>query len=230
MKRCLLCGQYFIPQTSFLRIFFWSQFHEKCICYHCLARFEPLPKKRCKVCNGLIDQNSLCLDCRNWQKLYGAKKLLYNHSLYLYNEAVHDLMVNYKRYGDYELHKVLQELCADELNKYKADLYIPVPTSPEHMAQRQFDTVSSIYGDLLPLTAALNKKPGQTAQGEKNRNERLKSQQSFFINKNLKIDFHEYKILLLDDIYTTGRTLYHARDALTKIFPNAVISSFSIYR
>ncbi|MDN6023416.1 MAG: ComF family protein, partial [Lactobacillus sp.] len=38
------------------------------------------------------------------------------------------------------------------------------------------------------------------------------------------------KVLLLDDIYTTGRTLYHARDCLTSSFPGMHIESFSICR
>ncbi|WP_370466773.1 MULTISPECIES: ComF family protein [Lactobacillus] len=139
-------------------------------------------------------------------------------------------MVNYKRYGDYALHRVLYDLCQEDLAKFKADLYIPVPTSPEHLEQRQFDTVSSIYGNLVSLTHVLEKKAGLGAQGEKNRAERLSSEQSFFVKKNFTISFQKCKILLLDDIYTTGRTLYHARDALAEVFPNAKISSFTLCR
>ena len=188
-----------------------------------------IPDKHCPICFGQLSQNKFCLDCVNWQKIYG-QKLLKNHSLYLYNEAFHYLMVNYKRYGDYALHKVLEELCRENLTKYQADLYVPVPTSPEHIEQRQFDTISSIYGNLVSLTCVLGKKPGLSAQGEKNRAERLRSEQSFFVKKNFTINLKKYKILLLDDIYTTGRTLYHARDALAEVFPNAKISSFTLCR
>ncbi|EEJ75861.1 hypothetical protein HMPREF0492_1017 [Lactobacillus acidophilus ATCC 4796] len=34
----------------------------------------------------------------------------------------------------------------------------------------------------------------------------------------------------MDDIYTTGRTLYHARDCLRQDFPELQIESFSICR
>ena len=229
MRRCLLCGQLFVAKVSFIQLFSWHKQETKCICSNCQSKYMRIPDKHCPNCFGKLSQNKFCLDCINWQKIYG-KKLLKNHSLYLYNEAFHDLMVNYKRYGDYALHKVLEELCREDLTKRQADLYVPVPTSPEHLEQRQFDTISSIYSNLVSLTCVLSKKPGLSAQGEKNRAERLRSEQSFFVKKNFTINLKKYKILLLDDIYTTGRTLYHARDALAEVFPNAKISSFTLCR
>lgn len=229
MIRCLLCGQLFVAKVSFIQLFSWHKQETKCICSNCQSKYMRIPDKHCPNCFGKLSQNKFCLDCINWQKIYG-KKLLKNHSLYLYNEAFHDLMVNYKRYGDYALHKVLEELCREDLTKRQADLYVPVPTSPEHLEQRQFDTISSIYSNLVSLTCVLGKKAGLSAQGEKNRAERLRSEQSFFVKKNFTINLKKYKILLLDDIYTTGRTLYHARDALAEVFPNAKISSFTLCR
>ncbi|MBC6370856.1 ComF family protein [Lactobacillus kullabergensis] len=229
MIRCLLCGQLFVAKVSFIQLFSWHKQETKCICSNCQSKYMRIPDKHCPNCFGKLSQNKFCLDCFNWQKIYG-KKLLKNHSLYLYNEAFHDLMVNYKRYGDYALHKVLEELCREDLTKRQADLYVPVPTSPEHLEQRQFDTISSIYSNLVSLTCVLGKKAGLSAQGEKNRAERLRSEQSFFVKKNFTINLKKYKILLLDDIYTTGRTLYHARDALAEVFPNAKISSFTLCR
>ncbi|MEB3365125.1 hypothetical protein SDC49_21015 [Lactobacillus sp. R2/2] len=121
-------------------------------------------------------------------KIYD-EKLLINHSVYLYNRAFHDLMVNYKRYGDYILYAALQELCVKELSEFKADVYVPVPTSPEHIAKRQFDTITALYGSLVPLTNMLGKKAGLGAQGEKNRAERLTSEQSFLLRKTLRLIF-----------------------------------------
>ncbi|MDF7638572.1 double zinc ribbon domain-containing protein [Lactobacillus sp. ESL0791] len=229
MTTCLLCGQEFTGHTTILQIFSVKKKKPPVICLHCRQRFTPLSGNRCQVCSREWADGDVCNDCRAWGKFYG-KNLLYNHSLYHYNDAFHDLMVNYKRYGDYVLYAVLQELCGQEVAKIVADLYVPVPTSPEHRQKRQFDTVSAIYQELVPLTFLLDKKPGGGAQGEKNKRERMRSKQSFIIRKNdLAADFSG-KILLLDDIYTTGRTLYHARDKLLTVFPQAKISSFSICR
>ncbi len=58
------------------------------------------------------------------------------------------------------------------------------------------------------------------------------SPQSFLIAKDVQLreNIFKGKILLLDDIYTTGRTLYHARDKLRELFPETIIESFSICR
>ena len=108
-----------------------------------------------------------------------------------------------------------------------ADYYVPVPSSPSHLEKRGFDTVCAIYQKLVPLTKLLVKADTEKAQGEKNREERLLTKQTFSAIDNKNVSG---KILLLDDIYTTGRTLYHARDALLEVYPNCKINSFTISR
>ena len=152
-----------------------------------------------------------------------------NQAVYCYNQAFHDLMVRYKRYGDYLLCKVLQELAAPAVQKLAADYYVPVPTSPEHRKKRGYDTVWEIFTPLLPLTPLLAKKAGAGAQGEKDKKARMQAKQNFFLNPEFRGTITG-KIILLDDIYTTGRTLYHARDAIEKAFPKCQVESFSISR
>jgi competence protein ComFC len=229
MKLCLVCGQQFMSQISFCQILYWKKQPEEYLCRSCKSKFTKLSQPRCQFCDRELDKNIICKDCQNWRHLYGDN-LIHNHAVYQYNQAAHDLMVNYKRYGDFVLAKVLQQLCYLNLKKIHADFYVPLPTSPEHCASRQFDTITSIFDDLVLLTSVLDKHGGLSAQGEKNRSERLKTPQSFFIKKDFKVNLNNKKILLLDDIYTTGRTLYHARDAIIKRYPSVQISSFTIYR
>lgn len=229
MRRCLLCGQKFAAQLSLRELFLLSKKPEQVICFHCRSKFVQLKSSRCQICSKELDSGQICSDCEAWKRKYTGN-LLRNYAVFRYNDAFHELMVNYKRYGDYILRKVLQELCWQELGKHRADFYVPIPTAPEHIQQRQFDTISAIFADLVPLTTVLGKKSGVKAQGEKTRKERLLSKQSFFVLENTNINFNFKKVLLLDDIYTTGRTLYHARNALLTAFPQAKITSFSICR
>lgn len=229
MKKCLMCEQVFTPIITFSEIFSLKQYREKKICQHCQKQFLPLTGNKCAICSKMLDTGIICGDCERWKRIYQGKVLL-NHSLYRYDSTFHDLMVAYKRRGDYAMREILQELCYEYLLKNKYDLYVPVPTSPEHQKRRQFDTISAIYGDILPLTSVLIKSEGSHAQGEKNKEERLKTPQSFLVDKtiNLGENVRTGKILILDDIYTTGRTLYHARDCLKEAFPGMQIESFSI--
>lgn len=231
MRTCLLCEQEFVPPIYFAQIFSFKESRPTKICLHCLQKFQKLTGNYCSFCHKEMDQGLVCLDCKKWQQMY-PNNVLHNHALYHYNLAFHDLMVAYKRRGDYVLREVLQELCYEYLIKTDYDYYVPIPTSPEHQDRRQFDTISAVYGDILPLTPLLKKKTGSHAQGEKNKQERLKTPQSFFIDSAVELDesIKTGKILILDDIYTTGRTLYHARDCLQRDFPKAKIESFSICR
>lgn len=231
MKECLLCGQFFAEKIDLLELFlpFKKEHH---LCQNCFKKFRALKKPNCPFCQKESEQADLCGDCKIWKQKYQGK-LMKHHALFRYNNASHDLMVSYKRYGDFCLRKVLQELIGDYFKKNNEyDFYVPIPTSPEHMKKRRYDTIAGIFADLLPLTNCLEKRAGAGAQGEKNRAERLAAPQGFLIDKEtaFKDNKSHSRILLLDDIYTTGRTLYHARDKLLEVAPSAQIESFSIYR
>lgn len=232
MITCLLCQQNFVPQFNFLDLFKFSPLKCDKLCRHCLCKFKPIIGISCKLCGKEMDEDKTdqtCNDCKNWQNIYQGNTMK-NYTIYHYNDAFHDLMVNYKRYGDYVLKDVFQELIKLQFSKLKYEYYVPVPTSPEHFQKRKFDTITEIYCDLVNLTPLLKKHAGHSAQGEKNKLERMKTQQGFYVDNQQAIldNRFEGEILLLDDIYTTGRTLYHARDALLENFPLAKIDSFSI--
>lgn len=229
MIECLFCGQYFAADFNLLDLLSTQKKRQGRLCWQCLKRFPRLGKTRCPNCDKNVEKSGLCLDCQDWQKIY-PDNLLKNHAVYRYSDAFHDLMVNYKRYGDYCLREILQELIRKEIQGYHFDYYVPVPTSPEHQKRRQFDTVSAIFADLLPLSYFLKKKEGTGAQGEKNKRQRLLTPQGFFVAKDapIKDNISNDRFLLLDDIYTTGRTLYNARDKLLEVFPQAKIESFAI--
>lgn len=231
MKKCVLCENYFSYPLTFLELISFKSINNLCLCTNCQQKFSRLTGNCCQQCNRELKGQNICADCLAWQDIYG-KSTLKNQALYKYNAAFHDLMVNYKRYGDYCLRKVLQTLIVSRVKKLNYDYYVPIPTSPEHRKKRQFDTISEIFKDLVVLTPILDKKSGSGAQGEKNRAERLAAPQAFFVAKDFdfKDNISNERFLLLDDIYTTGKTLYNARDKLLEEFPNARIESFSICR
>lgn len=224
MSYCLLCNTNYKPSLDFEKLFLMKKQEERLICANCLNNFEKLTDNCCANCNRLGKRTDLCSDCQRWKRKYQGK-ILVNTSVFKYNQALHDVMVNYKRYGDYILHQVLAELVKDQIPP--ADYYVPVPTSKSHFERRQFDTISEIFKPLVPLTKILEKHDDGSAQGEKNRQQRLQTPQSFYVSEKLSL---RGTIILLDDIYTTGRTLYHARDALASACPSTSIKSFTIAR
>lgn len=224
---CNYCRQEFNQQRSFYQLFSWQSQPKQQLCLACQQRFPKIVGPTCPQCQR-PGSKQLCSDCRYWQQVYQGQVLI-NHAVYRYDSSFHDLMVQYKRRGDYVLHQVLAELAAKDLRQLQADYYVAVPSSPEHYQRRKFDAVAAVYQNLVTLTPALIKRAGSQAQGEKDRNGRLKTPQSFQRNPACRQELTG-NVLLLDDIYTTGRTLYHARDALIAAWPEIKITSFTICR
>ncbi|WP_338042800.1 ComF family protein [Lactobacillus psittaci] len=221
-----MCDSKFLPEMDFRKIFsLFNDLNQK-LCHSCQGKFSYVVGG-CSNCQSPRVENGLCRDCRAWQK--AEKILLKNTAVCYYNQAFHDLSVAYKRYGDYQMKEVLKYLASPALKNFDADYYIPIPTTQSHIKKRGYDTISEVFDGLVPLSPFLSKVDGQKSQGEKNRQERLQTPQTFYIKTSATIKTGS-KILLLDDIYTTGRTLYHARNAIFTAYPNVKIESFTISR
>lgn len=226
--RCLYCQQPFSPPLVWRELFSLQVAQQPALCQACRRQFEPL-KPGCPTCGRPQTSPQRCQDCQRWQRHYPTQ-LLHNHASYHYNPAMHDLMVQYKRYRDYQLALVLQTLIAPAFRELEYDYYVPVPSAPEHLARRQFDTISAVFTGLVPLSPLLKKIAGTSPQGEKQRRARLQTPQAFYLRPLVAPLSPGARYLLLDDIYTTGRTLYHARDALKVLDPQAQIESLTICR
>ena len=95
------------------------------------------------------------------------------------------------------------------LKNYKGYTVIPVPLSKERMTERQFNQVTAILDAAKVSYYDILEKKDIKKQSEKSRKERLTSDCPFRIKSGSKIPD---KVLILDDIYTTGATLkgiYH---------------------
>jgi len=165
----------------------------------------------------------LCQDCQYWQErgLEVAHK-----SLYTYNKAMKDYFSRYKFQGDYLLRNVFALCIRRELKKYQSYTILSIPLSESKMKTRGFNQVSGLLeAAQIPYQELLKKKESQT-QSSKDRKERLENTGNFYMIENTKIP---QKILLVDDIYTTGATL---QDAKMTLFENGAkeIMTFSLAR
>lgn len=224
--KCLYCGQHFPGKVDLLS-FFLPQKKQSQLCASCKSRFIPQSGPSCPYCCRA--SAGVCNDCHNWQGIYG-QKMLHNTAVYAYDNNLQELILAYKQHGDYMLRLVLQELISMHLKAVKADYFIPIPSSRLHNQQRRFDSISAIYQDLVVLSPVLIKKANHNeTQRGKSRKDRMAAQQSFTFNPKFTGRLSG-KIVLLDDVYTTGRTLYHARDLLLSRYPKINVNSFTICR
>lgn len=203
--QCLLCQRTIKRQTSISQLLILKPISRPVICEHCRETFEKYRPPFCPGC-GRHYLEGLCPECQLWQRKYGW--LLHNRCLFRYNEALKEYMHRYKFVGDYRLRLAFKSAMQNWIGQQQFDYLIPIPVTQETMATRGFNQAAGLlnhFDNNLLVTKSSQKGVPQSA---KSREERLKTPQPFKLQSG--IDFCNRRILLVDDIYTTGRTLYHA--------------------
>ena len=192
------------------------------------------PTKVCKICFKEIEDNSLfnlthlradvCNHCFQEIKMHFFKfeVLGYNAiSIYRYDEKIQALLYQFKGCFDYELLNVFFERFSRELSlRYKGYVVVPVPSYKQDDETREFNHVEEMFRILnLPIRKMIikTKKIKQATSSSERRKE---------IGKHLELidtsDLSKYKILLVDDVFTTGSTIKACIKLLEKLHPKKI--------
>ena len=221
MIPCLLCDQLFQESLQFLEIFLFSRPSLAC-CSSCRASFELIETEHCPTCYRYPCEE-VCSDCRYWQK-QGVD--VQHQSLYVYNEAMANYFHRFKFLGDYVLRQVFARQLREALLPYADFVCVPIPLSYQRYAQRGFNQVTALLGAAgIPYQELLQKEERER-QSSKTRQERLAIVQPFSLKEGQAVP---EKILLIDDIYTTGATIQQAKSLLMKMGGKKIIT-FSLAR
>lgn len=186
----------------------------------------------CSVC-GKIDKNWLCPNCqRRVERLEKScvveienkkyEKMLY---LFQYESLVRKLILRYKFSNKaYLNHFFANRIAENEENRKllkQYDMIIPVPMHKRKMQKRGYNQTELVANELekslnIPARSdILSKVVNTTTQsklGGKARQTNI--QHAFFIKNDIEVE--EKKIILLDDIYTTGATSEECSRVLKK--------------
>jgi len=203
---CLLCGQHLKKNLTFGELLFLKK-EEGSLCLACYSSFEIIGEEHCPNCYKKGVSTS-CQDCQLWCK-EGFE--VSHEAIFTYNQAMKDFFNRYKFDGDYILRKVFAMILKENLKKYKDYHFVLIPLSPERYAKRGFNQVAGLIEAAgLSHLDVLGKRE-EKASSSKNRSERLATELPFFIKEDSRIP---KKILLIDDIYTTGTTLNRLKSML----------------
>ena len=218
---CLLCAQHLKKTLTFGELLILKK-EEGSLCLACYSSFEIIGEEHCPNCykKGV---STLCQYCQLWCK-EGIE--VSHEAIFSYNQAMKDFFSRYKFDGDYILRKIFATILRDFLIKYKDYHFILIPLSPERYAKRGFNQVAGLIEAAGFSHLDVLGKREEKASSSKNRSERLATELPFFIKEDSRIP---KKILLIDDIYTTGATVNRVKSMLENAGAEEV-RTFSLVR
>lgn len=201
--KCYLCERAMPLQVTWRSIFLNER--EDVVCLRCQTEFERI-KTGCPICSAV--GNEKCLDCCKWEKTEYAGLIDSGKSLYRYNPAMKEYLHRYKFLQDVILSEVFVEVLQEELSNEKS-IIVPIPMNEEKLKQRTFAQVDRLLDAAgIPYTHLLGK--NEVVLGGKSKAERTALQDVFWWNGQPVPE----KVLLFDDLYTTGSTLRLAAKVL----------------
>ncbi len=208
---------------------------ERLLCPSCEEKLERIEGDTCRICDRPLSNldekyhdGDICHDCIRWEEdPEWSKYLDNNYSLFLYNEFLKELIAKYKFRGDYILAKIFAVYIKEKLMEMHPDLLVPIPLSEERLYERGFNQAMALLQEAGYPTSDILSRIHSEKQSKKTRLERIHLPQVFTINSDSQLEGK--RIVLVDDIYTTGSTLRHAAKLL-KEAGAASIQSLTIAR
>lgn len=218
---CLWCDRPFQPEITWRKMFGMQAFET--MCHLCRRSLMYISGEICRICGRMLEwtpskyvKGDRCLDCVRWENEDEMNQnRFFNRSLFVYNDGMQRFMNQFKFRGDAKLVEAIKTEWRQFFRTYYYhQLVVPIPLSKERMYERGFNQsyllaqiVSDEVHDILIRPFHLEK------QSKKTRKERMQMPKNWFA---LKQDCHVQgkKIILIDDIYTTGTTVRNAATVL----------------
>ncbi|GIW57105.1 MAG: phosphoribosyltransferase [Candidatus Dojkabacteria bacterium] len=160
---------------------------------------------------------------------------------YYYNNVIHSLIAEIKYAGRTKLIKyvidlILQSREFHKINFTDIQFITFVPLHKDKAAIRGFNQSELLAQELsrilnIPCIQILEKHKSTKNQADLDRKERLTNlENAFSINSNLTKNLDTNKILIVDDICSTGTTLNECAKTIKKFYPNTKIYGLCLAR
>ena len=202
--------------------------------------------QKCGIC-GKINEKSLCKKCKKILENEAIWKIEENQNPYIffnelisifkYDGIIREKIIDYKFNEKSYLYKMFVNFLLKDAKIFEKikeyDIIVPVPISKKRKKERGYNQILLIakeiskqlkntYNKELKLeTKCLYKIKNTIEQSKLNKEEREKNAQNVYELKNQQI-LRNKKILLFDDIYTTGNTANSCCKEIKKAEPTNV--------
>jgi ComF family protein len=211
-RKCPLCHDIVIPK-------------DKKVCPSCLSELLPIEEPCCKRCGKPIEipEQEYCYDCIKSEHHYER-----GFAIYVYEGKIKKSLLEFKfqgkqEYADFYIEQLIR-YAGDKLKKLSLDLILPVPLHPRKQRVRGFNQAQLLaqgIGAYLKTTVCCNlliRTKYTTPQKKLDDKERLHNlEQAFSVSTPYLDSLIGKRILLVDDIYTTGSTIEACTRTLLKV-------------
>ncbi|SMN11211.1 Competence protein F homolog, phosphoribosyltransferase domain; protein YhgH required for utilization of DNA as sole source of carbon and energy [uncultured Candidatus Thioglobus sp.] len=204
-----------IPQQSCVLCAEYAQF---CVCSECEAEFSDEQQNRCQSCaHPIIDGANVCGQCLAHPPIFS-----HTYTLYDYQQSVALLIKKFKYehqlcIGDYFAHQMVDKYKAILLDE-QYDAIIPMPLSPQRIRERGFNQVLELLSVIKKQekitidTSSVQRIKATQPLSNLKPEQRALEVRGAFQTKSLSYK----RVLLVDDIMTTGASLNELAKTLAK--------------
>jgi competence protein ComFC len=178
----------------------------------------PFYKREDEPCDEEKFHRYRCSDC-----VKSKDVALKNKSLYHYRKLVREMMVKFKFGSQFHfltwIKTPWQKFLEERVKDWKIDFIIPIPVSQKRLRERGFNqSLLLAKTSHIPVIKNVLRDQGnrKIRQSHLSKAERLKNKKGSFV---LSEKYHEVlrdkRVLLVDDVWTTGATIREAAKVLT---------------
>lgn len=196
------------------------------LCDACWEQIELLKPPWCQIC-GLPRWSTACAGCREQPPLFRKLRAIAFYEPTL-REAIHLMKYEKKQVISKHLVQLLQAHLPEDFAATDYDLLLPIPLHANRFRQRGFNQAERIAQGIakvwrVPVRTDILVRIRDTVplSSLNSHEERMKSINGAF-EVQLPDSIQNRKILLIDDIFTTGTTINEALKALQVANPNCV--------
>ena len=183
------------------------------LCDGCIRLFHWANGRTCEKCGKILQDDyafNTCVECRENERFFEKGYTCLQYGLF-----ERELLLSFKYGGKAYIGEKIAEVMADRIKCecLKTDLVIPVPMHKKKENERGYNQAEIISRFLakklrLPHSGKLLLRTGNTSAMSRLTPEerRLNIENAFSVAKNSKKSIAGKRVLLVDDIYTTGST------------------------